>query len=207
MKFLITLLVGLFSLSQMAGQSTDVNMARYIYSDSTYTPFPEGEITIVNSFPKGGSLAPDGSQYQDSQGRQYAFANFWTQVQNHTNKIMELHIDFRKTTFSIFKTPGSFLQLYIPDKLVDLDQLDRFNYGLEDIQNKLDANIHQPARQEYLLNPGEFLTFYVATISYNAAGTPRAQMILKESALFYEVNFAPHGGGLIPCGTINFHLR
>jgi hypothetical protein len=202
MKIFLTGLTGILLFAQATGQSIDATMARYIYTDSTYTLFPEGEITILNSLPKGGSLAPDGSQYRDSQGRQFAFANFWTQVQNHTPKIMELHIDFQKTTFPIFKTPGSFLQLLIPYDLVNLDQLDLFNYGLEDIQNKFDQNNHQPVRQQYRLFPGEIVTFFVATLSYNAAGTPRAQMILKGNSLFYEVNFAPHGGGLIPCGSI-----
>jgi hypothetical protein len=207
MKIFLTGLTGILLLAQATGQSIDATLAKYIYTDSTYTPFSEGKITILNSFPKGGSLDSDGSQYQDAQGRQYAFANFWTQVQNHTPKIMELHIDFRQTTFPIFKTPGSFLQLLIPDDLVNLDQLDFFNYGLKDIQNKFDQNNHQPARQQYRLNPGESVTFFVSTLSYNAAGTPRAQMMLKGNNLFYEVNFAPHGGGLIPCGTIKFHLR
>lgn len=206
-KFLFKSLFLMLS-TQLFGQpisnlTLDAQLSPFVFTDSTYTTFSGNGITIVNSLPKGGSLAPDGSQFIDPEGRRYAFANFWTQIQNHTSQIIDFQLDFQKARFPIFHTPGSYLMLFIPEEEVNLNDLSRFNYGLEDIENKLNEHFNQPVKRHYQLLQGDSVTFYVATLSFNAAGTPRAQLLMNGHTLFYEVNFAPHGGGFIPCGSID----
>lgn len=205
-KFLFICLFLLVS-TQMLGQpvsdlTLDAQLSPFVFTDSTYTTFSGNGISIINSLPKGGSLAPDGSQYADTEGRRYAFANFWTQIQNNTSQIFDVKLDFQKARFPIFHTPGSYLMLFIPEEEVNLDDLSLFNYGLKDIENKLDKHFNHPVKRQYQLLPGDSVTFYIATLSFNAAGTPRAQLLMNGNALFYEVNFAPHGGGFIPCGSM-----
>lgn len=90
------------------------NLNRYIYSDTTYTSFTGKGITIQNSFPKGGMIEPDGTQYCDTLGRRYGFASFWTRIINNTNIPLELSIQIPDSSFAIFTHPEAFLRLLLP---------------------------------------------------------------------------------------------
>ena len=54
------------------------------------------------------------------------------------------------------------------------------------------------------IKPNEEHIFYVAALSYQASGTPRAALILKEQDLYYRMSIAPYGYGTIPFGEIVF---
>ncbi|MBC9794887.1 hypothetical protein [Sinomicrobium weinanense] len=180
------------------------DLERYIYTDTTYAS-PTGKgITIQNSLPKGGSIAPDGTQYFDSSGKRYGFAVFWTRIINETTTPLELNINFPADSFAIFTPPDSYLKLFLPTDTLTYDKLSSYNYGLTGIKSFLDANFNKATRLQKTINPNEEHIFYVVTLSYQAAGTPRAALILKEQDLYYSMSISPNGSGTIPSGKIDF---
>ena len=180
------------------------DLDKYIYTDTTYTSSTGKEITIQNSFPKGGSIAPPATQYIDSSGKRYAFAVFWTRIINETTTPLELNINFPADSFAIFDPPDSYLKLFLPTDTMTFDKLSSFNYGLTGLKSYLDANFNKATMLQKTINPNDEHIFYIAAISYQAGGTPRAALILKEQDLYYRMSIAPHGYGTIPCGKIAF---
>ena len=180
------------------------DLNKYIYTDTTYTFSSGKKITIQNSFPKGGSITPDRTQYVDSVGKEYAFAVFWTRIINETNTPLELNINFPADSFAIFTPPDSYLKLFLPTDTMTFDKLSSFNYGLTGLKSYLDANFNKATTLQKTINPNEEHIFYIATLSYQASGTPRAALILKEQELYYRMSIAPNGYGIIPCGKIGF---
>lgn len=182
--------------------SQNPDLEKYIYSDTTYTTSTGKGITIQNSFPKGGMIEPGGEQYFDSSGKRYGFAAFWTRIINETNIPLELNINIPADSFAIFTPPDSYLRLLLPSQTVAFDKLSKFNYGLIDIKSYLDANLFKTSLLRKTINPNEEHTFYIVTLSYQAAGTPRAGLFLKEQYLYYKMSVEPNGSGIVPVGKI-----
>jgi hypothetical protein len=182
--------------------SQNHDLERYIYTDTTYASATGQGITIQNSLPKGGGIAPDGTQYFDSSGKNYAFAVFWTRIINETNTPLELNINFPADSFAIFTPPNSYLKLFLPVDKLTYDKLSSYNYGLTEIKSFLDANFNKAAKFQKTINPNEEYIFYVAALSYQASGTPRAALILNEQDLYYRMSISPNGSGTIPFGKI-----
>ncbi len=185
-------------------QSQNHDLERYIYTDTTYVSSTGKGITIQNSLPKGGGIAPDGTQYFDSSGKNYGFAVFWTRIINETNTPLELNINFPADSFAIFTPPDSYLKLFLPTDKLTYDKLSSYNYGLTGIKSFLDTNFNKATNLRKMINSNEEHIFYVATLSYLAGGTPRAAFILKEQDLYYRMSLSPNGSGTIPCGKIAF---
>lgn len=184
--------------------SQNQDLERYIYADTTYTSSAGKGITIQNSFPKGGGIAPDGTQYFDSSGKSYAFAVFFTRIINETNSPIEVNINFPAESFAIFDPPDSYLRLFLPKDTYAYDKLPLYNYGLTGIKSFLDTNFNKASKLQKMISPNEEHFFYVATLCYLAGGTPRAALILKEQDLYYNMSIAPNGSGTIPVGKIAF---
>jgi hypothetical protein len=191
--------------SKQLAQSHDLK--RYIYKDTTYALADGKGITIQNSFPKGGMIEPDGTQYSDSFGKEYGFAVFWTRIINETNNPLELNINIPADSFAIFTPPGSYLRLLLPSETMSFDKLSKFNYGLTDLKSYLDENLDKSSFSRKTINPDEEHIFYIAALSYKAGGTPRAELILKEQGLYYKMSIAPYGSGTIPFGEITFNKK
>lgn len=174
----------------------------FIYTDSTYVLSSGKRITIQNSFPKGGMIEPDGTQYVDASGKQYAFAAFWTRIVNETTTPIELSINFPPDSFAVFTPPDAYIKLFLPTATPSFDKLSQFNYGLTDVQSFLDSNFYQASGWQKSIGPKEDYVFYVATLSYGVGGTPRAALIMKGENLYYNMSIEPYGSGTIPCGKI-----
>ncbi|MCM4152911.1 hypothetical protein DHD05_15065 [Arenibacter sp. N53] len=187
------------------GQLSQIHdLSKYIYTDTVYT-FSTGKgITIQNSYPKGGMIEPDGTQYIDSSEKRYGFVVFWTRIINETTTPLELNINFPADTFAIFTPPGSYLKLFLPTDTLTYDKLSSFNYGLTGLKSYLDANFNKATMLQKTINPNEEHIFYIAALSHNAGGTARAALILKEQDLYYKFSIAPNDSGTIPCGKIVF---
>jgi hypothetical protein len=185
-------------------QSQNPDLERYIYTDTTYASSSGKGITIQNSLPKGGGIAPDGTQYFDSSGKNYGFAVFWTRIINKTNTALELNINFPADSFAIFTAPDSYLKLLLPTDRFTYDKLSSYNYGITGTKSFLDANLNKATKLQKTIKPNEEHIFYIATLSYGAGGTPRAALILKEQDFYYKMSITPHGSGTIPVGKIAF---
>ena len=184
--------------------SQKFDLERHIYTDTTYAYSSGKEITIQNSLPKGGSIEPNGTQYFDSIGKRYAFAVFWTRVINKTSTPLKFNINFPADSFAIFTPPNSYLKLFLPTDKLTYNKLPSYNYGLSGIKSFLDANFNKASKLHKTINPNEEHIFYVATLSYQTGGTPRAALILKEQDLYYKMSISPDGSGTIPVGKISF---
>lgn len=185
-------------------RSRSHELDKYIYTDTTYT-FSSGKgITIQNSYPKGGMIEPDGTQYIDSTGNRYGFVVLWTRIINETTSPLALNINLPADSFAIFTPPGSYLKLFLPTDTLTYDKLSSFNYGLTGLQSYLDANFNKATTIQKTINPNEEHIFYIAALSYKAGGTVRSALILKEQELYYRMSIAPHGYGIIPFGKIAF---
>lgn len=178
------------------------NIDEYIYTDTLYSASTGKGITIQNSLPKGGIIDPDGTMYSDSSGKKYAFAVFWTRIINKTTSPLQLNISFPADSLAIFTTPNSYLKLFLPTDSFSYDELSSFNYGLSGVKSFLDTNFNKAMGLQKTLNPNEEHVFYIAMLSYQAGGTPRGALILKENDLYYNMSLAPHGSGTILCGKI-----
>ena len=178
------------------------DLDEFIYTDTLYSTSPGKGITIQNSLPKGGMIDPGGTQYSDSSGKRYAFAVFWTRIINESTSPVELNINFPADSFAIFTPPNSYLKLFLPTDTFSYHELSSFNYGLTGVKSFLDTNFNKPTELQKILEPNEEHVFYIATLSYQASGTPRGALILKENDLYYSMSLAPNGSGTIYCGKI-----
>ncbi len=147
-------------------------------------------------------IEPGRTQYSNSAGKLHGFAAFWTRIINETDIPLELNINISADSFSIFTPPDSYLKLFLPKEKISVNKLSKFNYGLTEIKSYLDANFDNASILQKTINPNEEYIFYVITLTYEAAGTPRAGLILKEQDLYYKMSIAPHGSGIVPFGTI-----
>jgi len=180
------------------------DLKKYLYKDTTYKSSTSEGITIQNSFPKGGSIEQGGVQYFDSTGKSYAFAIFWTRIINESTSGFELKINFPADSFAVFSSPDSYLKLFLPTDIMTYEKLPLYNYGVTGLKTFLDSNFNKATELQKTINPNEEFLFYVAALSHKAAGTVRAEMVLKEKDLYYKISIAPHGSALIPCGKIAF---
>lgn len=186
-------------------QSTTVeDIAKYLYSDTLYTTSSGKGITIQNSLPKGGMLEPDGTQYADKSGKTYAIVVFWTRIVNETDSPIEISINFPADSLAIFSSPASYVKLFLPSDKATFDKLASFNYGITGLKSFLDSNMHRETRLKKKIMPNEESIFYVATLSYEAAGKARGAFFLQDQELFYRMSVMPHGSGTIPSGEIKF---
>ncbi|MFZ1592292.1 MAG: hypothetical protein WAT27_09425 [Chitinophagales bacterium] len=193
------------SLNNNNGQLLQHNeLARYIYTDTTYTTSTGKRITIQNSLPKGGSIEPNGNQYFDASGKFFAFAAFWTRVINETNFPLELNINFPADSFTIFSPKDSYLKLFLPPDTFTYDKIPLYNFGITGIKSFLDNNFNKATTLHKTINPNDEYVFYVAALTYQALGTPRAALILNEQNLYYEMSISPNDSGIVPCGMITF---
>lgn len=179
------------------------DLDKYIYTDTLYPSSTGKGIRIQNSFPKGGSIESNGKQYIDASGKTYAFAVFWTRIVNETTTAITFNINFPADSFAIFASPEAYLKLFLPTDTLTLDKISSYNYGLTEIKSFLDTNLNKATELQKTILPNEAHLFYVATLAYQAGGTPRAAMFLKEQDLYYSISIAPHGAATIPTGKIN----
>ena len=185
-------------------RSLNPDLEKYIYTDTTYRFSIGNEVTIQNSYPKGGSIASDGTQYYDSTGKRYAFSVFWTRIINESDTPLDVNINFPADSFTIFTPPDSYLKLLLPSDTITMAKLPMHNYGLTEMEAFLNSNFHKATKLQKTIAPNEEHIFYVVALSYIAVGTPRAALILKDQDLYYNMSIAPKGSGTIPCGKISF---
>ncbi|UII27197.1 hypothetical protein LVD15_01870 [Fulvivirga maritima] len=182
----------------------DSVLERFTYTDTTYSFSQEERIIIQNSLPKGGMIAPGGAQYFDTSGKKYVFAVFWTRIINESSTPIELNIHIPADSFAIFNPPNSYLKLFLPPDKLTYDKLSSFNYGLTNIKSFLDINLNKATNLRKTIAPNNEYIFYVATLSYEATGTPRAALFMQKEALYYRMSLSPNGAGTIPLGKITF---
>jgi len=161
-----------------------------IYTDSTYTNSNGIDITIQNSFPRGGP-------YTDPTGKTFGQAIFWSRVINESDIPIELTINFPADSLAVPTWPD-----YRPRFYVSQDA-SLYNLNQTDLHTFLDTGLNQPTFLRKTLAPKEECLFNIGTVNYQPGGMVRAGLVLKEQALFYSISIIPHfDSALFPCGQI-----
>lgn len=189
------------------------------HTESRITNSNGKEVIIQNSYPRGGSYrdlvrnnSSQGVSYidtgetkeeDDTAKRNYGYGIFWTRVQNETDSPLELSINFSADSMPIPNSPNSFLKLFILPETLTPDKASAYNYGIPGLKEFLDANFNEPSMSYRTINAHEEdILYFVMLFRAPNNGAVRTALVSKEEKLFYQVNLAPFGTSLIPCGKM-----
>ena len=192
---LLTIYILLTIYSTAIGQTSPTR--NWVDSEVKYTD-SAGKVVIVHS-----SLPKGGGGYTDSVGKKHSYVIFWTRVINESTTPLELAIKFPADSFAIFPSPNSYIKIFLPPGTMTLDKVPLADYGLTNLQFFLDAGYNKPSMLQRTINPKEEYLFYIAVLIYQARGTARAGLVLKEQDLFYRISIDAQSAS-IPCGQIVF---
>lgn len=153
-------------------------------------------VIIQNSLPKGGG------RYTDPTGKNFPYVIFWTRIINEAATPLKLIIKFSTDSFPVLPSPDSYLKVFLPPDTMTLDKVPLYDYGLTGLISFLDTDFNKPTMLQRTINPNEECLFYIGMLLYQASGTVRTGLVLKEQSLFYRINLLD--SALIPCGQIVF---
>lgn len=157
-------------------------MGQKFHTEFKYTDSINKDISIQNSYPKGGQ------KYIDLNGKEYVYVIFWTCITNETATDLELTIDFQIDKFTIPSSLVTKFQLYLPKEKMTLEKEPLFNYGL-DLKSFLNKNIYKPSELLTTISPNNSYHFYVVALSNQGVnGVVRAGFELQKQDLFYKIN-------------------
>lgn len=169
-------------------------MGQKFHTEFRYTDSIHKNISIQNSYPKGGQ------SYTDGDGKEYVFAIFWTCLTNKTDSDLNLIIDFPTESFTIPSSPNVYFNLYVPMEAMSLKKEPLLNYGF-DLKSFLDDNIEKPSKLQTTISPNNPYLFYVVVLTNKGVnGTLRAGFELQDQELIYKIN-----GHQINCGRIEIN--
>ena len=194
MRLLTSLIVIGFGLNTFAQTTTQGN---WIHTEAKYSDDIGNAMSITNSFPKGGGT------YSDAAGNTYNYVNFWYRLTNMSEVPMEFKLEFPDKPLTFFPSPNSHIRIYLPSETMTSEKITMFDYGLSNLKGYLDAKFDEPSQLEKTIKPKEEFMFYVSILIYQAQGSARASLVLKENNLFYHIRMDPNSD-VIPCGQITF---
>jgi hypothetical protein len=218
MKFLITSTLLTICLTA-TGQTFSTKKAltfypgTYIDTEYRYTDSTGLSVIIQNSSPKwGGFLFEDSSRakgytYTSAGGKKFGCVIFWYRIINETDSPLELTLNFPADSFAIQSFPESYFKLFLPSDTMNLGKEAAHSYGLTGLRSFLDSTFYKPTRLQRTIDRRGSYMFYIALLDYYPEGTEgvtvrrtRAELVLDETDLFYDINL--HGSGVISCGQI-----
>jgi hypothetical protein len=194
MRLLTTFI--LLTISFTASSQT-IPTRSWVDTEVNYTNSTGKAIKVYNSLPKGGG------GYINSGGKDYSYVIFWTRIVNESSTSLKMTMKFPVDSFSIFRSPTSYIKLLIPSDTMNLEKISMGDYGLTNLKSILDNGFNEPSMLERTLKPKEECFFYIPIFIHQAQGTARTSFILKGHDLFYKVSIDPYST-LIPCGRIDF---
>lgn len=164
----------------------------YIDSEYRYTDSTGIVVIIQNSLRKGG-------KYTDPAGKDFFSAIYWYRVINETATPLELTINFPADSFATFRSPDSYLKVFLPLDTMTMGKEGLYAYGATGLKSFLDTGLNKPTLLQRTINPKEACLFYIGLLDYQGFNIARAELVLKGRDVFYNV-----GGIEIPCGQIAF---
>lgn len=178
--------------------------SKFLHTEYNYTDANGNEFIIQNSLPKGGGNIVGEWGYTDSKGKEYAYVIFWTRVVNKSSNPLKIDIEFPRDSLAIFRTPDSYLKLFLPPDRPSERKLPSYNYGIKGLKSFLDFNFNQRSKLQTTIKPKDEHLFYVVALSYNAEGLVRGGFVLNDENLIYRISIEPHGSAKIPSGRFYF---
>lgn len=133
--------------------------------------------------PKGGLT------YTSSNGQDYVYAIFWTQIINETDYPFALSLEMPESSFPHGTSFDNSLKVLLPKTKMSIDKVSLFDYGLTDIDANLENTLQKSTSLKITVDPKESRMFYVVTLFRKGLdGIVRAGLKLKEEAVVYKVN-------------------
>lgn len=193
---LMKLFIGFVLLTACAsttGQTPPAVKRSWVYTESSFTDAGGRAVTIRNSLPRGGG------QYHHSSGKMFSYVIFWYRVVNESDVQLDLNISF-PDSLAIFSAHAYF-KIFQPPGTMTIEKDTVFNFGVTGLDDYLDTAFYKPFRLHKTIGPREEYLFYIGWLIYQASGSARSELVLKEHELFYKLNFGSEGA-LVPCGRI-----
>ncbi|WP_148707458.1 hypothetical protein [Chitinophaga skermanii] len=163
------------------------------YTKNTYTDASGSQVTIQNSFPKGGL------RYTDPHGKAYVYAVFWTHIINETAQPFNLNIGFPVDSIELTSSPGSYFRILLPPDTMTTGKTSMFNYGLPRMELFLDTALLTPSTLKRTIAPHDSSAFYVVTLANQwVNGTLRAGLHMEKGKYYYVIN-----GMKMYCGEVD----
>ncbi len=184
----------LFAISFSSIGQAVPNKSNSIYTEATYS-IAGKEVHIQNSLPKGGG------RYTDRTGRTFSYVIFWYRIVNKSNKPLKLNILFPSDSLTFLPSPDSYVKISMPLDTMTIEKESMFDYGVTNLKSSLDKNFFEPSKWVKTIKPKEENLFYIAMLFYDARGSARTELVLKEQNLFYNIKVGSDQV-IIPCGQI-----
>lgn len=181
--------------SAALGQAPAVR--NWVDTEITYPTASGKGITIQSSLPKGGGLLLGPA------GKTYSKVVFWFRVANQSGKPAALTLNFPAQPLSIFPSRESHIRVMLHPDTMSAEKIQLLDYGLTNLESFVAANFDKPARLTKTVPANEDFYFYVPILFYQARGTTRVALVLKDQELFLRINIDPDIKALmVPCGNL-----
>lgn len=149
--------------------------------DTEYS-YEHQKITIKNSLPKGGL------KYTDQYGSKYTYVVFYSEVINTSDSTLHLSLKFPSDVYPLTEDQEVNFSFYLPSESMTEEKKTQFMYGL-DVENYLINNLGKSTKMNKEIQPNSSSYIYVLAVSNKGVnGTVRAELVLKDDALFYQLN-------------------
>jgi hypothetical protein len=171
----------------------------WVDTEVTYPTAGGKGITIQSSLPKGGGILLGPA------GKTYSKVIFWFRLVNQSGKPAIVTLNFPAEPLNFFPSPESHTRVMLHPDTMSVEKIQLFDYGLTDLQSFVTANFDKPARLTKTVPADEDFYFYVPIIFYQARGTTRVALVLKDQEFFLRINVHPDvNSAMIPCGKLQF---
>jgi len=170
-----------------------------IHTEANYADSTGSRIIIQNGFPRGGGRVSDDIDY--------GHAVFWSRLQNKTDSLLEITINFPADSIIIFPSSNGYIKLLVPQDTMTMDKVSVFSYGLDNIKTFIESNFHQSSQIHRTIKPNEETMFYVILLSHFASSDQvirRTGLFLEGQDLLYRLSIDDSTSKIIPCGQIIF---
>lgn len=173
------------------------NEDEYIHTNYEYNDSKGRQLSIQNSYPKGGL------KYTDSRGKDYRYAIFWTHITNKSDNSLDLNIEFSSDSIELPNLPSIYFKFFLPPDKMTPDKAPQFNYGLKNLKNSLDNGFGKPSSLQKTIHSKESYTFYVVALSNKGVdGVVRAGFSLEEQNVLFRLNTIE-----LRCGHIEYAVN
>ena len=172
------------------------NPESYLHTEKKYIDSSGLNITIQNSFPKGGP-------FYSNIGTQFGCVVFWSRFINESAKPVELTINFPADSFLVFNSSDAYLKLLLPTDSMSLEKVELYNYGATGLQTFLEKNFHKATGLHQIIQPGDDFIFYTTALSYKEGGVVRSGFEIVNHDVIYSISITPHFENFkVNCGKI-----
>jgi len=191
--------VDTINIDESSIQTQEYSANNHIHTETNYTDPTGRGVIIQNGFPRGGGRVSDDIDY--------GYAVFWSRVQNKTDSLIEIIINFPADSIIIFPSSNGHIKLLVPQDTMTMDKVSKFSYGLKNIKTIVENNFHQSSQIHRTIKPNEETIFYVVLLSHFDLSDQvirRTGLFLEGQDLFYRLSIDASSSKIIPCGKIAF---